>query len=157
MKLFQPTRTRRCTCTHVQWPPAEEECRRGHLIEEHPWYVEPEFYAPWSMQPIGPFRIQRHHECLDPRMVRQHVCSTMDDAADWFLTMCMPVSHGWVATVMDESYRVVLASTATTPLMESFGHPAWFGVEAGFDALERVGAEPMDVAVWSKLARGTAR
>ena len=149
-------RTRRCTCPHQQWPPPIG-CRDGHLIEEHPLLVEPEFFAPWDMTPRGPFRIQRYNEQIGALSIQQWVTPTLERAADRFLTSCQPALDGWVAYAMDESYRVILGVSAMASIMESFGHPARYGVQAAFDALESAGAPAMDVAVWSELAKRCAR
>lgn len=147
-------RTRRCTCPARLITP---ECVHGHLVEEHPWIVEPDMWTPWDYEPRGPFRLQRWHEGGDHRSISQTGSYDLLGAIDLFVSRFMPPVIGYQATVVDERFKMILCYTATEETMANNGMPGWYGVQAAFDVLTPLVGDPMTVAIWESMARERAR
>ena len=148
-------RTRMCLC-----PPHRrtDACVEGHLIEEHPFFVEPATNLPWEYAPRGPYRLQRWHESGDLALVTQ--LAAIDDllaAVDLFVSRFLPLLPGYQAFVIDEAYNLVLGYSSSSRIMEKYGHEGWFGVQSAFDVLTPLVGDPMTVAIWESMARDSAR
>lgn len=151
-----PERTMRCTCGPTVRTPG---CEHGHLIEDHPYMVDPDLFARWDHEPRGPFRLQRWNaDRPTPSSTSIAVCSgDLLAAVDLFVSRALPPAPQMAAFLIDESYRLVLGYAATERLISELGYPAWFGVGAAFDALTPLVGDPMTVAIWESCARETAR
>lgn len=90
----------------------------------------------WDYQPNGPFYAYRLGQWFMQDM-------TLTEAVALFAADALPTDDREIAAVMDDNDIVVLG------YISSGGKTMWWGLEAGFDALEALGeVDPINTVLW---------
>lgn len=95
----------------------------------------------WDYQPTGPFYVYRLGRWF-------HGDLELEEAVALFAANSIPVEDQEISAVMDNDDVVVVGYIAAT------GKVMWWGLKAGFDALEASGeVDPIDQVLWQIEAK----
>lgn len=118
--------------------------------------------TPWEYQPRGPFQFQHWHQSSDPALCGWAVCATLADAVNEFARWALPPREGYMAEIVDESFRQIVAGVWTTDTRYTTRAAwdlggAWFGCRAAFDEFRRQHVcDDVSIAMWEVTAMRTA-
>lgn len=129
-------------------------------IEDYDNVVSSSKGTPWGYEPRGPLVFQMFHQSGDPLHTMWRVAPSLPAAVNEFARWALPPRKEYIAEIVDESFRQVVAAMWTTVepgegAWEMGG--GWFGCRAVFDEFRRQQvSDDVSIAMWEVTAMRTA-
>lgn len=114
--------------------------------------------TPWLYEPRGPFQYQTCSETGAYDQTGHFVFDTLAEAVNEFARWELPPRRGHLASIIDETYRIVLMASWITQDAGDGLSPwdiggCWWGIKATFDEMRRQSVcDDVSIAVWEVRA-----